>query len=186
MTNEFFRTVAADYERHNRTLRNPGFWALFVYRFGRWSEDQGGAVRRVARPVYELLRTGSEVLLASVVDREAELGKTVHLVHGRVRIGRGSVIGERVGIMHDVAIGAAPDRAGEPTIGNDVFIGAGAKVLGPVTIGDKAWIAANSLVVTDVPPGATAIGVPAKVMRYNGRREGSEGEGTQAPREEAR
>src|SRR5262249_16975207 len=69
----------------------------------------------------------------------------------------------RVRILHNVTLGTnmGPDV---PTIGNDVFIGCGASILGKVTIGDGARIAANSLVIADVPPGATAIGVPAKVM----------------------
>jgi len=63
------------------------------------------------------------------------------------------------------------ERDGAPIIGKDVYIGTGtgAVILGEVTIGDGARIAANSLVITDVPPGATAIGVPARVMKYTGR-----------------
>ena len=55
--------------------------------------------------------------------------------------------------------------SGAPTIGNDVFIGAGAKIVGPIKIGDGAIIAPNSLVIADVPPGATAMGVPAKARK---------------------
>jgi serine O-acetyltransferase len=61
------------------------------------------------------------------------------------------------------------EREGVPRIGNDVFIGAGAKILGPVTVGDGAIVAANSLVLTNVPPGATAVGVPARMLNYTGR-----------------
>jgi serine O-acetyltransferase len=49
-------------------------------------------------------------------------------------------------------------------IGDDVFIGAGAKILGPVTVGDKALIGANAVVVCDVPAGATAVGIPARII----------------------
>jgi len=80
------------------------------------------------------------------------------------------VIGDRVGIMHDVTIGTNLERPGTPVIGNDVFIGTGARILGGVKIGDGARIAANSVVLTDVPAGATAIGVPARVMQYTGAR----------------
>jgi len=61
------------------------------------------------------------------------------------------------------------ERDGAPIIVNDVFIGTGATILGDITIGDGARIAANSLVITDVPPSATVIGVPARMMKYTGR-----------------
>jgi serine O-acetyltransferase len=81
-----------------------------------------------------------------------------------VRIHPRTVIGERVGIMNDVTIGTANARDGFPVIGNDVFIGTGARILGPVKIGDGAVIAANTLVITDVPAGATIMGVPGRVL----------------------
>jgi serine O-acetyltransferase len=56
-----------------------------------------------------------------------------------------------------------------PIIGDDVFIGAGARVLGPVTIGNRASIGANAVVLTDVPPGATAVGVPARIIELGGQ-----------------
>ncbi|MGB8298140.1 MAG: serine acetyltransferase [Polyangia bacterium] len=105
-----------------------------------------------------------------ILPREAQLGKDFHLVHaGNTKIHPQSVIGDRVGIMHDVTLGTTPDGCGVPTIGDDVFIGAGAKILGAVKIGDRARVAANSLVISDVPPDTTAIGVPARILRYTGR-----------------
>ncbi len=105
-----------------------------------------------------------------ILHRETEIGEGFHMVHGwNIKIHPRTVIGDRVGIMHDVTVGTTPQDPGVPIIGNDVFIGAGARILGPVTIGDRARIASNSLVISDVPPDTTAIGVPAKILRYTGR-----------------
>jgi serine O-acetyltransferase len=160
-----------DYVRHGGHLRHTGLWALGVYRFGRWAKAvEPSPLHWTASRLYWALSLGVEVGLGVVIPRGTVVGRDLLLVHGAsIRIHEGTVIGDRVCIMHEVTIGvnSGPDndRQGAPRIGNDVFIGAGAKVLGDITIGDGARIAANSLVVTDVPPGATVVGVPARVMR---------------------
>jgi serine O-acetyltransferase len=80
------------------------------------------------------------------------------IVHPTVRLGAG------VTLYHQVTVGVRDDRPAA-TIGNGVEIGAGAKILGPVQIGDDARIGANAVVLTDVPDGATAVGVPATIRR---------------------
>ena len=67
-------------------------------------------------------------------------------------------------IFQQVTLGATRGREGLPQIGGHVDIGAGAKILGPVIIGDHAAIAANAVVLIDVPPGAVAAGVPARII----------------------
>ena len=75
-------------------------------------------------------------------------------------------MGERCSISQGVTIGVlGGERDGVPRLGNDVYIGAGAKILGPVTIGDGAIVGANAVVLEDVPPGATAVGVPARIIQ---------------------
>jgi serine O-acetyltransferase len=97
------------------------------------------------------------------LDRNTQVGRGLHIVHGgMVHIHPRTVIGDRVGIMHGVTLGTNMGD-GAPVVGSDVFIGCHASVLGGVKIGDGARIAANSLVISDVPPGAVAIGVPARV-----------------------
>jgi serine O-acetyltransferase len=97
-----------------------------------------------------------------------KVGEELHLIHGlNVSLAAGVELGDRVGIMHEVTIGPSSDRAGLPRIGNGVFIGVGATILGPVTIGDGAMISANSLVVSDIPAGGVAIGVPARAVLWN-------------------
>lgn len=166
-------TLRNDYERHGGQLRHTGLWAVAVYRFGRWATDAPRPTRWAAAHLYGALSLGVEVGLGVVVPRATSIGRDLRIVHGAsIRIHPDTVIGDRVTIMHEVTLGlnGKPDgqRSGAPRIGNDVFIGVGARILGPVTIGDGATIAANSLVVTDVPAGSTAVGVPARVMRSTG------------------
>jgi serine O-acetyltransferase len=163
--------LKADYRRHGSSLRNTALWAVAVYRFGNWSSSLGSPLaRKLTSGLYGLLFLFVDMASGIQLNREARIGADFHLVHsGNVKIHPRSVIGDRVGIMHDVTLGTNMDREGAPTLGNDVFVGAGAKILGPVHVGDGARIAANSLVIADVPAGATAIGVPARALKYTGR-----------------
>jgi serine O-acetyltransferase len=160
-----FDNIRADYRIHH-PLRNRALWALAVYRFGRWSMQQRFAPWRwLSSKIYGLLNIVSEIITGVIMDRNVQIGEGFHIIHPeRVRIHADVVIGDRVGIMHGVTIGTGM-YPGVPVIGDDVFIGANATIIGKVRIGDGARIAANSLVLTHVPPGATAIGVPAKIMR---------------------
>jgi serine O-acetyltransferase len=172
--------VRAAWRRHGRSLREPGFWAVSTYALGQAaSRAHALPVRALGSAAYGALSLGLRWFSGIELNREATIGRDLHLVHGwNIKVHPETVIGDRVGLMHDVTLGTTPERPRPPTIGSDVFIGAGARVLGDVIIGDGARIAANSLVVTDVPPGATAIGVPARVLRYTGRGEGGRSEGS--------
>lgn len=168
-----FDQIRADYHRHGSSLRNLAWWALVVYRYGVWSmERRSAAARLLTSKLYGLLMLVVEITSGIVLHREIQIGADFHLVHaGNIKLHPEVIVGDRVGIMQDVTLGTTPEREGAPVLGNDVFIGAGAKLLGPITIGDGARVAANSLVISDVPAGATAVGVPARVMRYTGRAE---------------
>ncbi|MCC7074838.1 MAG: serine acetyltransferase [Deltaproteobacteria bacterium] len=163
--------IKKDYVRHGSSARNFAFWAVANYRYGRWASELPAPLRAPAGKVYGLGLMLVEITSGILLNRETTIGEDFHLVHsGNTKIHPRSVIGDRVGIMQDVTLGTTVERNGAPIIGNDVFIGAGAKILGNVRIGDRARIAANSLVITDVPPDTTAIGVPARIMRYTGRK----------------
>jgi serine O-acetyltransferase len=167
---DLLKTLADDYRRHHSSLRNMAFWAIATYRFGRWADELPPGWRFVGGKVYGAMSLVVEATSGILLSREAQIGESFHLIHaGNIKIHPKSVIGDRVGIMHDVTLGTTPDGQGFPTLGNDVFVGAGAKILGGVKIGDRARIAANSLVLSDVPPDTTAIGVPARIVRYTGR-----------------
>jgi serine O-acetyltransferase len=162
-----FELWRADLRRHGGSVRDIGLWVTGIYHLGTWANGlPPGAPRSAASKLFGALQLGVELVTGCTIHREATIGDGLHLVHGwNVRIHPGVVIGDRCGIMHDVTIGTNMERDGVATIGDDVFIGAGAKILGKVTIGDRAVIGANSLVIADIPAGATAIGVPARVMR---------------------
>lgn len=101
----------------------------------------------------------------------ATIGKRFFVDHGMgVVIGETTIIGNDVMIFHGVTLGGTGHETGKrhPSIGNNVVIGAGAKVLGNINIGDNSRIGANSVVLKAVPEGATAVGIPARILPYEG------------------
>jgi serine O-acetyltransferase len=114
--------------------------------------------------VNHALRLATTVLYSIEIGNDIELGEGINFTHtlGTV-IGGTSKVGARVKFMGNNTIGTAKDN-GCPVIEDDVVIGCGARILGPVRIGRGAVIGANAVVLTDVPPGAVAAGIPAKVQ----------------------
>lgn len=98
----------------------------------------------------------------------ATIGKNLFIDHGMgVVIGETAEIGDNVLMYHGVTLGGVggdKDAKRHPTVEDDVIIGAGAKVLGPITIGKGAKIGANAVVLKPVPPYATAVGIPARII----------------------
>ncbi|MCC6195446.1 MAG: serine O-acetyltransferase [Burkholderiales bacterium] len=97
----------------------------------------------------------------------ATIGRRVFIDHGMgVVIGETSEIGDDCTLYHGVTLGGTSWNKGKrhPTLARGVVIGAGAKILGPILIGDGAKIGSNAVVVRDVPPGATAVGIPARIV----------------------
>ncbi len=103
----------------------------------------------------------------------AQLGKGVFIDHGMgVVIGETTVVGDNWTSYQNVSLGGTGKDVGKrhPTLGNNVLVGSGAKVLGPFTVGDNARIAAGAVVLREVPANATAVGVPARIVKLNGIR----------------
>ena len=97
----------------------------------------------------------------------ATIGRRVFIDHGMgIVIGETAEIGDDSTLYHGVTLGGTSWNKGKrhPTLGRGVVIGAGAKVLGPIHVGDNAKIGSNAVVVRDVPPGATAVGIPARIV----------------------
>ncbi len=102
----------------------------------------------------------------------ATIGRRLVIDHGMgIVIGETAEVGDDCLIYHGVTLGGTGKDQGKrhPTIGNNVLISSGAKVLGPFKVGDNARIAANAVVLSEVPPDATAVGIPAQIVRIAGR-----------------
>jgi serine O-acetyltransferase len=143
----------------------PGLHAIWFHRIAHWLWTHN--FRLLARIISHISRwlTGIEI------HPGAKIGRRFFIDHGMgVVIGETTEIGNDVTIYHQVTLGGTSTKKGKrhPTIGNNVVIGAGAKVLGPVKIGNNCKIGANSVVIKDVPPNSTVVGIPGKVVRRDG------------------
>lgn len=103
----------------------------------------------------------------------AKIGRRLVIDHGMgIVIGETAEIGDDCLLYHGVTLGGTGKDHGKrhPTLGNNVMVSAGAKVLGPFKVGDNSRIAANAVVLSEIPPEATAVGVPARVVRIAGEK----------------
>ena len=101
----------------------------------------------------------------------AKIGRRLVIDHGMgIVIGETAEVGDDCLIYHGVTLGGTGKDQGKrhPTVGNNVLLSCGAKVLGPFRIGDNARIASNAVVLSEVPPDATAVGIPAQIVRIAG------------------
>ena len=139
----------------------PGVHALLMHRLSHWLWQ--------AR-LYWLARFMSHIgrgLTGIEIHPGATIGHRVFIDHGMgVVIGETAIIGDDCTLYHGVTLGGTSWNKGKrhPTLEAGVVIGAGAKVLGPITIGAGAKIGSNAVVVKDVPPNATAVGIPARIL----------------------
>ena len=143
-----------------------GFKAVRSYRRAHWFHTHGHPF--IARWISQRARhkTGIEI------HPGATIGKGLFIDHGMgVVIGETTEIGDNCTLYQGVTLGGTGKDQGKrhPTLGNNVMVGAGAKVLGPFTVGDNARVAAGAVVLDEVPPNATAVGVPAQVVRVAGK-----------------
>lgn len=139
----------------------PGLHALLFHRMNHRLWHWG--LKWLARWLSALARwfTGIEIHPA------ARIGRRFFIDHGMgVVIGETTVIGDDCTLYHGVTLGGTSWQKGKrhPTLGNNVVVGAGAKILGPIVMGDGARIGSNAVVLKDVPPGATAVGVPGRIV----------------------
>jgi serine O-acetyltransferase len=146
-------------------LSYAGLWAVIYYRIAHrfWKWNCKTIARHISQ--WARFRTGVEI------HPGATIGRRFFIDHGMgVVIGETAIVGDDVLMYHQVTLGGTSLEKVKrhPTIGNNVMIGMGAKILGNITVGDGARIGANSVVTKSVPAGATAVGIPARILVQDG------------------
>ncbi len=146
-------------------MRNQGLWALLEHRVGFWLRERGGAWRALI-PLSLAWHMLIEITTGISLGPRAEIGPGCYIGHfGGIVVSGDVSLGPGCTFSQGVTIGVAgwgEDR-GCPAVGANVYIGPGAKVFGRIEIGDGARIGANAVVNRDVPAGALAVGVPARI-----------------------
>lgn len=142
----------------------PSFRAILRYRVAHWL---------FLRKHYFLARWYSQRTVRKTgieIHPGATIGKGLFIDHGHgVVIGETAIVGDNVTLYQGVTLGGTGKEQGKrhPTIGNNVMISAGAKILGSFTIGENSKIGAGSVVLSEVPPNSTVVGVPGRVVKQN-------------------
>ena len=148
-------------------LLYPGVHAILYHRVAHWL--YGHKFRFLARCVSQWCKFWTDI----EIHPGATIGRRLVIDHGTgIVIGETTEIGDDVLLYQQVTLGGTGKDIGKrhPTLGNNVMVGAGARVLGPIKIHDNARIAAGAVVLQPVPENATAVGVPAQIVRLNGKR----------------
>ena len=140
----------------------PGVKAILNYRIAHWFYEHK------QRFIADLISKRTRQKTGIEIHPGAQIGKGLFIDHGMgVVIGETTIIGDNCTIYQGVTLGGTGKDKGKrhPTIGNNVTIGSGAKVLGPFTVGDNSKVAANAVVLNEIPPNSTCVGVPAHIVK---------------------
>lgn len=149
-------------------LLYSGLHALIYYRFSHWCYTHKFFF--IARMISQFARFGTGI----EIHPGAKIARGVLIDHGAgVVIGETAEVGEGCTIYQGVTLGGTGKDKGKrhPTLGKNVMVGCGAKILGPFKVGDNAKIAAGAVVLESIPDNATAVGVPARVVRKGEKKE---------------
>jgi serine O-acetyltransferase len=161
-----FEHIRDDLRAYDGRFGAQGFWAMVVYRFGRWRYGvRPTLLRKALSLLYRIAYKIVQVVTGIELPCEVEVGRNFVIDHsGGIVVSGYARFGDDCRIRTGVVVGLARvDDPCAPRIGNNVDIGAGAKVLGRITIGNNVLIGANAVVVRDVPDDSIAVGVPATV-----------------------
>ncbi|HEX2678161.1 MAG TPA: hypothetical protein VHM19_16010 [Polyangiales bacterium] len=169
---ELLELLAEDFAVYDGRLTEPGLWAVVAHRLG----SHGTAVdselgKRVFAAAHRMLSAGVDTFWGIDLPGSVRLGRRVRLWHSGCMRLHAKSIGDDVSIRHDTTLGPMRLRNADggpseelPTIESRVELGSGVCVLGDVRVGHDAMVGANSLVIKDVPPAVTAMGVPARII----------------------
>ena len=145
----------------------PGLWAVWIHRISH------GLWRRKLRLLARVLSQVARLFTGVDIHPGALLGRRLFIDHATgVVIGETAIVGSDVTMYQGVTLGGTGKQHGKrhPTICDNVFIGNNANILGNVTVGENSRVGAGSVVLTDVPPNSTVVGVPAHIVNRNGER----------------
>lgn len=156
-----------------RIILTQGIWALIIFRAGSWCHRNKNKhlSLKLFLPILTIFQKIIEILTGIQIPFTAEIGKGLYIGHfGGIILSDRASLGEYCNISQGVTIGQG-GRDGKqyvPVIGNRVHIAPGAKVFGKITIGDNVSIGANAVVTKDVPHNAVVVGIPARIISYDG------------------
>jgi serine O-acetyltransferase len=161
-----FEHIRQDLRAHQGDWGAQGFWALVIYRFGRWRyQVRPALLRKFVSLIYRVLYKMVQIVTGIELPCEVPIGKNFCIEHsGGIVVSGFAKFGDNCRIRNGVVIGLS--RVSDPcapVFGNNVDIGAGAKVLGNIRIGNNVCIGANAVVLQDVPDNCIAVGVPATI-----------------------
>ena len=177
-----FETIKADFNRYYDLLPSHygtwhrvvfyischGMWAIVDFRFRKWLKSQDPIIRWILWIPALLLHILTQSMTGISIPTGCEIGKGLYIghfsgifLHDEVVLGEGCNLSQGV----TIGVGGKGDRFGVPKVGKRVYFGPGSKIFGKITIGDDVHIGANAVVLDSIPAKATAVGIPAKVVR---------------------
>lgn len=155
----------ARYPRH-AFVREQSLWALAVYRYGRWGDQlRSKPLRWLHGRLYWFCFRIVETLTGISFTKLCDIGPGLRIHHfGNIFLHSDVKLGANCTLRQGVTIGNKTEGGDVPVLEDNVDVGAYAQLLGPITIGNGAVIGAMSVVLSDVPPGHTAVGIPARIL----------------------
>jgi serine O-acetyltransferase len=156
-------------------LTKQGLWALAEYRFSHWvfTKIKLPGVRQILLVISLVWHKLIEITTGIDLPKQTYIGKGLYIPHfGGIFVNYEVIMGDYCTLGQDVTIGTGGrgENKGSPKIGDRVCINAGAKVIGSIAVGNDVAIGANAVVTKDLPDNAVAVGVPAKIISYEGSR----------------
>ena len=153
--------------RYVELILYPCLYAIFFHRVAH-------ALWVIKLPFFpRLISQVSRFLTGIEIHPGARIGKGFFIDHGMgVVIGETTIIGNNVTLFQGVTLGGTGKDTGKrhPTLGNNIVVGTGAKILGNIKIGDHSYIGANAVVLREVPPQSTVVGIPGRVVKLKGKK----------------